>query len=160
MRVKHNASTVLTLVCDLVKERKEDFKSFLEFFHLVHNSCQSHNGLIRSRLRWRQWAGSGLMQYLWFGSRLCRVWSAEKSACFDCHSAFFLCVTHQSLLDFLEERVTAGLCCVPPCVYFTFCATKRTWSFFVVQKKQLWFDQPLLSATFLDWTEALSFAHN
>lgn len=40
---------------------------FLQFFHFVHDSCQSHNGLINSRPSWRQWAGFGLTQELWFG---------------------------------------------------------------------------------------------
>lgn len=59
------------LVCDLVD-------SFLQFFHFVQNSCQSHNGLISSRPSWRQWAGFGLVQDLWFGLGLCGLWSAEK----------------------------------------------------------------------------------
>lgn len=44
---------------------------FPSLFHLLPDSCQSHNRLIRSRLSWRQWADSGLMEDLRFGSRLC-----------------------------------------------------------------------------------------
>lgn len=159
MQVKQTFSTTLAAVCNLIKQRKEDFKTFLEFFHLVHNSCQSHNGLIRSRPSWRQWAGSGLMQHLWFSSGLCGLWSAEKSVYFDPHS-FFYASYMRVLSVFLEKRVKAGACCAPLCVCCACCATVwqgKQGGFSVLTKKT-----DLLSASIRDFhrTEILSFAHN
>lgn len=102
------------LVCDLIKAREECFKSFHQFFHLVLDSCQSHNGLISSRPTWRQWAGFGLLQDLWFGFGLCGLWSAEKNRLF--WRAFLLYVSHMHVLSvfFWGGRVNLrqGLLCL------------------------------------------------
>lgn len=100
---------------------------FLQFFHFVHDSCQSHNGLINSRPSWRQWAGFGLMQALWFGLGLCGLWSAEKNHLFWC--AFLLYASHMHVLSaFLREEWTyAAACCVSFCIGRT-CCLKLQWT--------------------------------
>lgn len=87
-------------------------QSFLQFFHFVHDSCQTHNGLIKSRPSWRQWASFGLMQALWFGLGLCGLRSAEKNHLFWC--AFLSYASHMHVLSaFLREEWTyTGACCV------------------------------------------------
>lgn len=67
-------------------------QTFLQFFHFVHDSCQSHNGLINSRPSWRQWAGFGLMQELWFGLGLCGPKCRKELVILTCIP--FICVTH------------------------------------------------------------------
>lgn len=155
------------LVCDLVKAREEDFTSFLQFFHFVYNSCQSHNGLISSRPSWRQWAGFGLVQDLWFGLRLCGLWSTEKNHLF--WRAFLLYVSHMHVLSaFLERRVILnwGLLCLS--VSFLLCLLyllpqttmereeQRIYS--VLTTRLIW--SLLLFPSFPICTEAFLFAHN
>lgn len=83
------------------------------------DSCQSHNGLISSRPTWRQWAGFGLLQDLWFGFGLCGLWSAEKNRLF--WRAFLLYVSHMHVLSVFfggEEWTYARACYVSLCCLF------------------------------------------
>lgn len=74
------------LVCNVVKARDEDFKSFLSFFDLVQEPVPKGffdwGWLNQHQASWRQWAGFGLIQHLWFALGLCGLWSAEKSHLF------------------------------------------------------------------------------
>lgn len=90
-------------------------QSFLQFFHFAHDSCQTHNGLIKSRPSWRQWASFGLMQALWFGLGLCGLWSAEPfiSMCIP-----FICITNACTICIFEGRVNLHWSLL--CLFFVF----------------------------------------
>lgn len=82
-------------------------KDFPQFFHFVHASWQSHNGLINNRPSWRQWASLGLTQALWFGFGLRGLWRVKENGLFSC--AFFSHVSDMHALStFL--RATLSLC--------------------------------------------------
>lgn len=108
------------LVCDLVKVREQNFKSFLHFFHLLNDSCQSHNGLISSMPSWRQWAGFGYAGLVvWFRA----MWTVEcRRELFILTLIPFKCVTHAcSMCCFFQRRLKAGACCVSCCICCTCC---------------------------------------
>lgn len=78
---------------------------FIQFFHFVHDSCQSHNSLIKSRPSWRQWASFGLVQALWFGFRA--MWTIEsRKEPFILMCIPFICVTLASTICIFKERVS------------------------------------------------------
>lgn len=74
----------------------------------MRNPCQSHNSLISSRPSWRQWAGFGLMQGLWFGLGLCGL-ECRKEPFLLTHIPF-ICVTHACPVCASERGVNLSRC--------------------------------------------------
>lgn len=113
---------------------------FLQFFHFVQNSCQSHNGLICNRPSWRQWAGSGLMQNLWCGLRLCELWSTEKNHLF--WRAFLSYASHMHVLSEFSrgEWAYAGACYVSSLVFVVLATIqiKEHWVRSVLTTRLIW----------------------
>lgn len=103
----------------------------------MHDSCQNHNCLISTRPSWRQLAGFGLLQDLWFGLGLWGLWSAAKSHLF--WRAFLLYASHMHVLSALWRKVnlSQGLLCL--FLYLLYLLRQTT----VQSGEQDWFGQCL-----------------
>lgn len=100
-------------------------KTFPHFFHLLPNSCQTHNGLISSRPSWRQRAGFGLFRTCGFIQGYANIESRKKQ--FVLMLIPFLCVIHLWPISLSEAGLKVEAWCVSWCLFYLPCQTTMRW---------------------------------